>query len=190
MKDPAPKFWDTCFSTPITACVTFEVGFNDQFSGRWRTDLFKTSEPIRITAWGLKFPGKAELNVSFGDAAWNAGNPLDFGWNDFNFVMFTNEWDFAVGGEQYEGLGWQGNWVGRVPPIGGTRFAWRGETEDHSLVFDCVQKGPGNTRCEAFTANTAMRTAALSTTVAPEPSTFLLVLTGLLLWRYARRLMG
>ena len=83
MKDPAPKFWDTCFSTPITACVTFEVGFNDQFSGRWRTDLFKTSEPIRITAWGLKFPGKAELNISFGDAAWNAGNPLDFGWNDF-----------------------------------------------------------------------------------------------------------
>ena len=197
MKDQGPRFWDTCYTTEITACVTFEAGFDGQFHGRWREDLFTGSEPFRITAWGMQFPGKAGLDFLVGDDAWNFGGPLDFGWTDFSFVMFTNEWEFAVGGPNYEGLMWQGDWTGhRAPTLAGTRFAWRGETEDHRLVFDCIQRGPGSTKCVSVSpalhsTDFGLTVASdFSTTTAPEPSTLLLVLTGLALFKIARRVMA
>lgn len=193
MLDHGTRFWDTCYTTGLKACTTFEAGFDGQFVGRWRTDLFTGSQPFRITAWGMDFPGKGELDLSSGDDAWNVANPLDFGWKDFNFVVFTSEWDFAVGGEHYESSQWLGNWTGRhAPPLAGTKFAWRGETEDHRIVFDCIQHGQGSAKCESVTpqqfASAFSRT--FSTTVTPEPSTLLLVLTGLALWKVARRVMG
>jgi hypothetical protein len=199
MIDKGPRFWDTCYTTELTACATFQgeliAGSGpNHFLGGWRRELFTGSEPFRITAWGMKFPTKAELNLVVFDDAWNSGNPLDFGWTDYNFVVFTNEWEFAVGGDHYEGAAWEGHWIGRVPPLAGTRFAWRGETEDHRLVFDCIQRGAGSTKCMSvpatFTTFAALDAAELSSTTAPEPSTLLLVLTGLVLWKIARRALG
>ena len=204
MSQPAPRFWDICYTNEITACVTFQGALYDgsrdpgapfpwneptQFIGGWRPDLFTGSEPFRITAWGLKFPGQAQVNWFHRDDAVVSSDPFAFGWSGFSFVNQYTEWDFAVGGPHYEASAWQGYWVDRkVAPLGGTRLAWRGETEDHRLVFDCIQAGPGSSKCHeeaAFNFNIAM-----TTTATPEPSTLLLLVTGLALWQLARRMRG
>ena len=216
MIEQGPRFWDTCYTNGFTACATFGGalydGSNDQnapfpwnqptqFIGGWDQDSFTGSEPFFITAWGMKFPNPhAELNIFYADDAWSPVAPNDLGWTGFSMAWRVDPaqfppgdgayslFDFAVGGSHYEGAAWQGYWTdGLVPSLAGTRFAWRGETLDHRIVFDCIQAGPGSTKCRSDAA-----TFSITTTVTPEPSTLLLLLTGLALVqlfrrRYARR---
>ena len=55
------------------------------------------------------------------------------------------------------------NWDGGLPPD--FLFVWRGESEDGTIDFDCFQNPSGGSEC--------------LTTATPEPTTVLLVLTGM-----------
>ena len=204
-QDPI-SFWNTCYAANgISACASFQAGLVDgsthpdapfpwtepnQFMGGWGNVgplLINGTDPFRITAWGLQFPTPAELDLFYGDDAANYVNPDALGWTGFSFALQYGEWDFAVGGPHYEAAAWQGYWIdGVVPSLSGTRLAWRGESEDHSRVFDCVQVEAGSPDCIVNFSSV--------TTTTPEPATILLLLTGFVLValvrRYARRVVS
>ena len=128
---------------------------------------------FRITGWGFYLP--QPLNVQFTmtvpEDAWGDNFPPT-GWDDPGFLLrlglccgppYGESWDFAIGGPHWFAAGFRGFWEGGPFPAD-VQFAWRGVTEDQSFTFDCIQSAPGRNDCVS---------------VAPEPSTWLLLLSGL-----------
>ena len=127
---------------------------------------------FRVTGWGLYLPQPS--NVQFTETIPEDGWSTNFppaGWDDPGFLLrlglccgppYEESWDFAVGGPHFFGAGFWGFWEGGSFPAD-VRFAWRGVTEDQSFTFDCIEQAPGSSECVS---------------VAPEPSTWALLLTG------------
>ena len=131
-----------------------------------------------MTAWGFYLPHPTDfaMTLTQPEDAWGGPPP---GWGPgFVFATSVAEWDEALGGPGFGNEGFWGFWEGGNFPHD-LRFAWRGVSLDQSQTFDCIQSAPGVTHCVS---------------VAPEPATWVMLLTGmvglLLLYRLHRRVDG
>ena len=129
---------------------------------------------FRITGWGstCHSPRTIQFTETAPEDGWSTNFP-PAGWDDPGFLLrfglccgppYEESWDLAVGGPHFDGAGFWGFWEGGSFPAD-VRFAWRGATEDQSFTFDCIEQAP--------------MVVSACVSVAPEPSTWALLLTGL-----------
>jgi hypothetical protein len=178
-------FWSTCYSP--TRCVSLSIfRSNAQSDDRHAfaamlssPDAFPVGESeFRVTGWGLFHPGAVDLGllIDRSEDGWS-GTPA--GWEDFTFAIGTPFWEAALGGESWGEEGFLGHWKG-APAFRSMRFAWRGVTQDQSVTFDCIQSGVGKSTCAIVAQAPSSLRLMDSGLVAPEPSTVILLGTGLL----------
>jgi hypothetical protein len=117
---------------------------------------------FRVTAWGFYHPGNPVTLVEWSttEDGWGI---VPQGWESFPFAIGTQYWEAALGGPVWGAEGFWGHWEGGAA-LSSLRFAWRGVLQDQSSSFDCIQRAPGDSQCVS---------------VAPEPSTWAMLLTGM-----------
>ena len=170
---PLVANWNTCtIVSGLNACASLDlyregVQPTDPPHANWFFgNLNSGNDPsgFRITAWGFYFPYPTDLTLelTYGPSNWGLG-PTAWG-GGYLLTTGAVDWDDALGGPNFSGEGFAGWWEGTTD-LSELRFAWRGVLDDQSLTFDCIQSGPGDPH------------ACVS--VAPEPSTWVLLLSGL-----------
>lgn len=165
--------WQSCYlPSSLNACASVTLT-RDGFGSHPNSFIAILQAPgafpvgagdFRVTAWGFYLPHPTDFTITLTqpEDAWGGPPP---GWGSgFVFATSTTVWDEALGGPGFGSEGFWGFWESGSFPQD-LRFAWRGVSLDQSQTFDCIQSAPGVTHCVS---------------VAPEPATWVLLMTGLL----------
>ena len=175
---PPIRDWQTCTTIGgLYACASLSMWEESQVPGYPTGNYFGAGlnglggYPVgyRITAWGFysPFPSDLVFDNYYGPSNWGSA-PTEWT-HGFPFATGAQDVDWALGGPQFSGEYFAGFYNGG-DDVRNLRFAWRGLTDD-GVTFDCLQAGNSEECVSPFSVNAA--------SVAPEPSTWVLLLTGL-----------
>jgi hypothetical protein len=165
--------WETCTVIGgLNACASLSMweelpvpGYPD---GQYVSAGLDAQPGYRIMAWGFFSPLPSDLSFNnyYGPSNWWSAPPE---WTGFRFATGTDDPDYAFGGPQFGGEVFAG-WFTGDDDVRDLRFAWRGLSDD-GVQFDCLQAGDSRECISPF--------AVEAVTVTPEPSTWVLLLSGL-----------
>ena len=165
--------WQSCYlPSSLNACASVTLT-RDAFGSHPNSFIAILDSPgafpvgsgdFRVNAWGFYVPHATDFSITLTqpEDAWGGPPP---GWGPgFVFATSTEVWDEALGGPGFGSEGFWGFWEGSSFPTD-LRFAWRRVSLDQSEIIDCIQSAPGVTHCVS---------------VAPEPGTWVMLMTGML----------